>query len=160
MFNQSNKPSDGLDPIGQPVAGSRPSSGEPSIISSDLKVIGNLECSGDMQVKGMVEGDIRSRSVTIGEGAHVEGCVFAESVQISGTIKGQIEAPAVSVAKGAKVVGDIVHETLAVEAGAYLEGSCRRLEAKKPAQQASVAPVKRAAKPEAAAGEPSAAPAT
>lgn len=112
-----------------PAPAARPS-GEPSIISADLRVVGDLHCSGDLQVKGNVEGDIKSRSVTIGSGAHVQGSVIAETVHISGSIEGEIKAPAVSVAKSGRVVGDIIHQTLAVEAGAHLDGHCRRMDSK------------------------------
>ncbi|HZT19564.1 MAG TPA: hypothetical protein VFA23_09190, partial [Dongiaceae bacterium] len=46
-----------------------PRSAAPSIISSDLKILGDLISAGDLQVDGIVEGDIQSRSLTIGEGA-------------------------------------------------------------------------------------------
>ena len=138
MF-QSNKPSDtqakaqpataaASTPAPAPAASRGPA--EPSIISADLRVVGDLHCSGDLQVKGNVEGDIRSRSVTIGEGAQVQGSVMAETVHISGSIKGQIEAPKVSVARSGRVQGDIVHQTLAVEAGAFLDGNCRHMDSK------------------------------
>ena len=102
--------------------------GMPSIISSDLKVIGNLESAGDIQVDGTVEGNINSRTVTISEGAHIEGSIFADTAHLSGSIKGQVKAPTVNIAKSAKVVGDIIHESLSIEAGAYLEGNYRRIE--------------------------------
>ena len=146
MFSQSNKqPEAKLPPKASPPAPApRPASAEPSIISADLRVVGNLHCSGDLQVKGNVEGDIQSRSVTIGEGAHVQGSVRAETVHISGSIKGQIEAPAVTVARSANVQGDIVHQTLAVEAGAFLDGNCRHLDSK---ASSDISPLK-TAKPE------------
>ncbi len=132
MFSQSNKqPETKLPPKASPPAPApRQPSAEPSIISADLRVVGDLHCSGDLQVKGNVEGDIKSRSVTIGEGAHVQGSVMAETVHIAGSIKGQIESPAVTVARTARVQGDIVHQTLAVEAGAFLDGNCRHLDSK------------------------------
>jgi cytoskeletal protein CcmA (bactofilin family) len=40
----------------------------PSIISADLRINGDLICSGDVQVDGWVEGDIQSRNIVIGEG--------------------------------------------------------------------------------------------
>lgn len=145
MF-QSNKPADGQPKTETaPVATSAPApvrgGAEPSIISADLRVVGDLHCSGELQVKGNVEGDIKSHSVNIGEGAQVQGSVMADSVHISGAIKGQIEAQAVTVARSARVQGDILHETLAVEAGAYLDGTCRRLESK---PGAAAAPAKAA----------------
>ncbi len=129
MFTQGSKPP-GTEAQTEP-AGAGPRGGEPSVISADLKVVGDLHCVGDIQIKGTVEGDVKSRSVTVGEGAHVQGSIYGESVHVSGSVKGYIEAPEVTVAKTAKILGDIVHESLAVEAGAFLEGQCRRLDAKK-----------------------------
>lgn len=100
----------------------------PSIISTDLKVTGNVASEGDIQLDGSVEGDVRSRSLTIGAAAKVKGEVIAESVEIKGTVTGQIRARSVSLAKTAKVIGDIEHETLAIEAGAWLEGHCKHLD--------------------------------
>ncbi|MFQ5774896.1 MAG: polymer-forming cytoskeletal protein [Kiloniellaceae bacterium] len=152
MFSQSTKSADpqahaqtrqgAPTPTPTPTPAPGRTTGEPSIISADLRVVGDLHCSGDLQVNGNVEGDIKSQSVSIGEGAHVQGSVVADTVHISGTIRGQIEAPAVTVAKSGKVIGDIMHQTLAVEAGAYLEGNCRRLEAKKTAEPAGVSSLK------------------
>jgi len=105
---------------------------------------------GDIQIKGVVEGDVKSRTVTIGEGAKVKGAINADSVHISGAINGQVEAPTVTVAKTAKVNGDIIHQTLSIEAGAHMEGNCRRIETKKPADattSASIASLKPAASP-------------
>lgn len=100
----------------------------PSIISTDLKIIGNVASEGDIQLDGSVGGDVRSRSLTIGAAANVKGEVIAESVEIKGTVTGRIKARSVSLAKTAKVVGDIEYETLAIEAGAWLEGHCKRFD--------------------------------
>lgn len=101
----------------------------PSIISADLKVAGNLVSTGDLQVEGTVEGDIESRTVTIGEAAQVRGSVTAETVRICGSVTGQVKGTSVTLAKTAKVVGDVLHQSLAVEQGAFIDGHCRRTEA-------------------------------
>ena len=142
MFSQGSKTPDSPEqPSERSYSPGRPS-GEASVIGTDLRVVGDLHCEGDIQIKGRVEGDVKSRSVTVGEGAHVEGAIMGDSVHISGSIKGQVQAPSVTVAKTAKVIGDIVHQTLSVEAGAHLDGNCRRLEAKKAAEQPSVSALK------------------
>jgi cytoskeletal protein CcmA (bactofilin family) len=101
----------------------------PSIISADLKIIGNLQSSGDIQVDGQVEGDVLSRTLTVGEGATVKGSVRGETVRICGEVHGEVQASSVIIAKTARVSGDVVHQSLAIEAGAYLEGSIKRMEA-------------------------------
>jgi len=103
-------------------------SGVPSIISPDLKIVGDLKSTGDIQIDGAVQGDIDSRLLIVGERARIEGSISAETVRISGTVNGQIRAKSVTLDKTAKVVGDVVHENLTMEAGAYLEGGVRRLE--------------------------------
>lgn len=100
----------------------------PSIISADLKVLGNLVSTGDLQVDGVVEGDIQSAMVTIGESAQVHGAVTAETIRVCGSIKGEVKGTSVTLAKTAKVVGDILHQALAIEQGAYIDGHCRRID--------------------------------
>ncbi len=137
MFNKSNEPQQTA--ASQPQAAGNPGKapvrtpGMPSIISADLKVVGDLQCVGDIQIEGRVEGDIKSETVTVGEGAEVSGSIYANTVRVSGSVKGQIEASSVILAKSAKVSGDVIHETLSIEAGAQLEGNCRRIQAAKPA---------------------------
>jgi cytoskeletal protein CcmA (bactofilin family) len=149
MFSQSSKGTEAPAQSVRETRGTPRSSGETSVISADLKVIGDLICDGDMQIKGVVEGNVKSRSVTIGEGARVKGAISADTVHISGAIKGQVEAPTVTVAKTAKVNGDIIHQTLSIEAGAHMEGNCRRMatkpETKKSVDTASLASLKPAA---------------
>jgi cytoskeletal protein CcmA (bactofilin family) len=103
-------------------------SGVPSIISADLRITGNLKSDGDIQVDGYVEGDIDSATLTIGEGAHVKGHISCETVRVCGTVDGAVKAKSVVMAKTARVIGDIIHDSLAIEAGAFIEGNIKRLE--------------------------------
>jgi cytoskeletal protein CcmA (bactofilin family) len=114
----------------------------PSIISADLRINGDLVCSGDVQVDGWVEGDIQSRTIVIGEGATVQGSLQAESVRVCGLVNGQIKADSVVLERTAKVTGDVLHKTLAIEQGAYLEGMCKRLESPVPAPSAMTQEIK------------------
>ena len=93
-----------------------------SFLSSGLTVTGNLESDGEIELHGAVEGEIRSRALTVAEGAQVEGAIFAEEVEIMGSVVGRIEAASVKMTKTAEVVGDIFHHHLKVEPGAFHEG--------------------------------------
>lgn len=139
MFTKSDRPSDrhearqdqggppseagGLQHP-EPTPGRRRDS-SPSVISTGLKVTGNLDSEDEIQIDGRVEGDVRAKTVTVGEGASVKGSVYGESVQLAGTIEGKIEGRNVAIKKSGHMEGDIIHETLEIEANAYVDGHCR-----------------------------------
>ncbi|MCZ0810736.1 polymer-forming cytoskeletal protein [Roseovarius sp. EGI FJ00037] len=97
-----------------------------SVLSSDLHVTGNLKTTGDIQVEGTVEGDIRAHLLTIGEGATIKGEVIADDVVINGRIVGRVRGLKVRLTSTARVEGDIIHKTIAIESGAHFEGSVQR----------------------------------
>ena len=98
----------------------------PSTISSDLIVTGNVVTTGDMQVEGTIEGDIRAHMLTVGESAVISGEIVADDIVIHGHIKGRVRGLKVRLTSTSKVEGDIIHKTIAIEAGAHFEGSVQR----------------------------------
>ena len=114
----------------------------PSIISIDLTITGDLSSTGDIQVEGTVEGDIESRTLTIGTAAQVRGAISGETIRVCGSVTGQIKGSSVTLAKTAKVNGDILHKSLSIEDGAFLDGHCRRMEENTPVADATITPVK------------------
>ncbi|PRY26449.1 cytoskeletal protein CcmA (bactofilin family) [Aliiruegeria haliotis] len=97
-----------------------------SVLSSDLTITGNLKTTGDIQVEGTVEGDIRAHLLTIGENATIRGECVADDVVINGRIIGRVRGLKVRLTSTAKVEGDIIHKTIAIESGAHFEGSVQR----------------------------------
>ncbi|RMD89759.1 MAG: polymer-forming cytoskeletal protein, partial [Alphaproteobacteria bacterium] len=97
-----------------------------SILSSDLTIVGNLKTTGDIQVEGTVEGDIRAHLLTVGEGATVKGEIVADDVVVNGRVVGRLRGLKVRLTSTARVEGDIIHKTIAIESGAHFEGSVQR----------------------------------
>ena len=97
-----------------------------SILSADLTVVGNLKTTGDIQVEGTIEGDIRAHLLTVGEGATVRGEIVADDVVVNGRVVGRVRGLKVRLTSSARVEGDIVHKTIAIESGAHFEGSVQR----------------------------------
>ena len=97
-----------------------------SILSQDLHITGNMRTTGDIQVEGTVEGDIRAHLLTIGETATIKGEVTADDVVINGRIVGRVRGLKVRLTATARVEGDIIHKTIAIESGAHFEGSVQR----------------------------------
>jgi cytoskeletal protein CcmA (bactofilin family) len=100
-----------------------PANSVPSIISSDVTIKGNITTSGEIQLDGTVEGDVKSNSATIGENGTVKGKVNADDVVVKGTVHGSITGRNIRVEKSAKITGDLCHQTLSIEAGAFIEGN-------------------------------------
>ncbi|MCV3271117.1 bactofilin family protein [Roseobacter sinensis] len=97
-----------------------------SVLSSDLHVTGNMKTTGDINVEGTVEGDIRAHLLTIGETATIKGEVIADDVVVNGRIVGRVRGLKVRLTSTARVEGDIIHKTIAIESGAHFEGSVQR----------------------------------
>ena len=97
-----------------------------SILSADLLITGNMKTTGDIQIEGQVDGDIRAHLLTVGEGATVKGEVMADDVVIHGRIIGRVRGLKVRLTSTARVEGDIIHKTIAIESGAHFEGSVQR----------------------------------
>ncbi|MEL0150342.1 MAG: polymer-forming cytoskeletal protein [Rhodobiaceae bacterium] len=104
---------------------SKPKSG-PSILSHDMHVVGKIFSTGDIQIEGRLDGDLRSHAVTIGEKAVVSGEVAGDMVTVFGQVKGTIRARQVYLCATSKVTGDVFNEVLAIETGAQLNGAVNR----------------------------------
>ena len=122
MFSKSKK-----GPGNKPAAQVSRKPAAPSIIGADLRIVGDLNSEGEVQVDGFIDGDIRTKVLLIGESATIKGEIVGATVRVYGTVNGQINARAVTLAKSAHVVGNILHENLSIEEGAFLEGHCKRL---------------------------------
>ncbi len=161
MFSKSkiNEPGQKADDLSKPAMSdsSKPAGGDykpaatpkakppASVLSADLHVTGNIKTTGDIQVEGTIEGDIRAHLLTIGESATIKGEVVADDVVVNGRIVGRVRGLKVRLTATARVEGDIIHKTIAIESGAHFEGSVQRQDdplngGKRPAGQAAATP--------------------
>lgn len=126
-----------------------------SVLSSDLTITGNLRTTGDIQVEGTIEGDIRAHLLTVGETATIRGEIVADDIVVNGRVVGRVRGLKVRLTSTARVEGDIIHKTIAIESGAHFEGSVQRaddpLATGRPAQPAPAMPAPAAAPAAAAA---------
>lgn len=108
-------------PTGRPAA--------PSILSSDLKVEGDIVSLGELHISGAVKGDVVARKLTLGEGGSITGAVEADTAVIAGNLAGRLTATSVVLASTAHVIADVTHVSLTIEPGAVFDGFSRRVDA-------------------------------
>ncbi len=97
-----------------------------SILSTDLTVVGDLKTTGDIQIEGLIEGDIRAHMLIVAETATIRGEIVADDIVINGRVIGRVRGLKVRLTSTARVEGDIIHKTIAIESGAHFEGSVQR----------------------------------
>lgn len=140
-----------IEPLPAPTAASQVDSQRrappkvASLLSADLTIEGGVTGEGELQIDGVVKGDVRVGRLTVGETGHVEGGVYAEVVEVRGRVVGSITSKQVRLYGTSYVDGDITHEQLAMETGAFFQG--RSLKFQRPAPQAQPAPTASQAEP-------------
>ena len=117
-------PSPNAPPRSHTLGSPRAYSG-PSIISGALNIIGRLEGSGDIQIDGKIEGDIRGQNIRIGSASVIKGTIHGELVELAGKLEGRIEARSAVLTKTAHMTGDVIHQSLQIEDGAFFNGNSR-----------------------------------
>jgi len=97
-----------------------------SVIGNGITIIGEVQCTTDLQVEGRVNGDIRCATLFLNVGGVVAGTIHADRVRVSGTVEGNIEAGDLAIEPTARVTGDILYSRLKVATGGIMEGSLKR----------------------------------
>ena len=118
------------DSVAEQVAASPPvpKAETGSYIGSGMSIVGNIECKGQAQVFGRIEGELRASELLISDGARIKGSIIAQNVTICGRVKGTIRAVRVKLQNGGAVEGDIFHRSLSIDENSQFEGSSRRVE--------------------------------
>ncbi len=107
-----------------------------TIISSGVRMKGNLSSDGDIAVDGVLAGNIVSGGhVAVGVNGRIGGNIKATTVQIAGRVDGNVIAgDSLSLMESAQLRGDIDTGRLEVEMGAIFIGASKM----KPAEATEV----------------------
>jgi len=93
-----------------------------SIIAKDVSISGHIGAGNDLQINGLVEGDVKCGRLSIGETGRVAGAITCEEIQVAGTVDGPITATKVELLGTAQVSGDVGYQDLRIELGAKISG--------------------------------------
>ncbi|MFH1112143.1 MAG: polymer-forming cytoskeletal protein [Patescibacteria group bacterium] len=98
-----------------------------TIISSAIKVEGDLNSAGDIIIDGQVHGTITTKAnLMVGEKAEITADVKATNAKVAGHIKGNLEITGkLELSASSKIDGNITAKILVVAEGAHLNGHCQ-----------------------------------
>jgi len=96
------------------------------ILNRRVIIAGSLTYDGEVVLGGHIEGDVRCKSLEIGERGSVDGDIAAERVVVLGEVAGTIHANEVVLKTACSVSGEIYHRHLVLEDGCFFEGQSRR----------------------------------
>lgn len=135
MFGKEGSPEARAEQRGTPLADA-----PMSIISSGMKITGDLECAGVVKVDGRIDGSVTgARQVLLGRGGVVHGNVIADEVVVGGLVDGAIRAGERLELQGTAVVtGDIETKSIVVLEGARINGVVRMTDSTSSAGSASI----------------------
>ena len=100
-----------------------------TLVSKDSEIIGNINFTGDLEIQGIVRGNIyakaeKNATVRIVEGGVVEGEIHVPKTIINGRVKGDIHcSDHIELAAKASVDGNIHYRLIEMVKGAQLNGN-------------------------------------
>jgi cytoskeletal protein CcmA (bactofilin family) len=94
----------------------------PSIISTDMCILGNVMSEGLLDIDGRIDGNVKSEVIYVRSNGQIAGDIIAGGeVHIYGSVHGVIKSPRVCIYASAHVEGTIIHTSLSIEDGAYID---------------------------------------
>ena len=99
-----------------------------SYVGETLQLEGDLRTSGNLDIAGLINGNVYVSEVTVTETGSVRGSVEASKIEINGHIQGKIIADAIVIGRNAVIKGDVYFKnTLKTEEGADIDGYIKRI---------------------------------
>jgi cytoskeletal protein CcmA (bactofilin family) len=126
MFKAKESPFEPLQPERTAYPETGAAGGGSTQIASGAKIRGDLDTPGSAVIDGRIEGSLTAEGdVQIGSKGMVEGEVEARNVTISGNVKGKVFAEEkVVLLSGAHVEGDIHATSLKIDDAVFFQGGC------------------------------------
>jgi len=115
-------------------------SSNPTVISANVSIRGEIDASDDVIIEGTVEGHVQSRqSVIVGPQGRVHADIQAQVIEVQGHVQGNLKAyERLRLGENARVEGDIVTPRLVVEEKAFVKGRIEMLTETSEAREAEV----------------------
>ena len=100
-----------------------------TLISKDSEIIGDIKFTGDLEIQGLIRGNIiakvdKGATVRVVEGGRVEGDIHSPKVIVNGQVHGDVHsADHVELAAKANIEGNVHYNLIEMVKGAQVNGS-------------------------------------
>ena len=100
----------------------------PSIISEGSEFKGNVKTSAEIQIDGVLNGNVKAKQIVVGINGNVRGNLTASFSRILGKVEGEIRAETLEIVKTVTVKGNVFKKTISIESGSKITGNINELE--------------------------------
>ena len=88
-----------------------------------MQIEGDIECSGAVDVAGLINGNVNVKEMVVYETGSVKGSLHVKKILINGHIEGEVIADEIALGSNSVIKGDITFKTfLKTEEGAEIDG--------------------------------------
>lgn len=103
-----------------------------TIVSSSMRIEGELKSSGDIHIDGVITGKVHTnKDLFVGPNAQIDADVLAANATVAGVIHGDIIVKGqLQILETGKIIGNISCNSLGIREGAYFSGACKMTEPK------------------------------
>jgi cytoskeletal protein CcmA (bactofilin family) len=108
-------------------------SGSTTLVSRDTVVVGDIHFSGNLDIEGLVQGNIlalpdKDSLVRVVHGGRVEGEIRVPSIVINGVVEGDVHSSKhLELATKGRVQGDVFYTLVEMAAGAEVNGALKHI---------------------------------
>lgn len=105
-----------------------------TLVSRETVVVGDIHFSGNLEIEGLVQGNIIARPdadavVRVVDKGRVEGEIRAPNVIVNGAVEGDVHSSQhLELAAKGRVQGNVYYNTVEMSAGSEVNGSLTHLE--------------------------------
>ena len=94
-----------------------------SYVGESMQIEGDLDCSGAVDVAGLINGNVRVKEMIVFDTGSIKGNLHVSKLIIHGHVDGQIIGDEISLGSNSVIKGDLVFKSyLKTEEGAEIDG--------------------------------------
>jgi cytoskeletal protein CcmA (bactofilin family) len=92
-----------------------------------MRRVGDIETSGDVEISGYLEGNVRCRNLVVSETGYLQGSANGERITVRGKVDGELCGARVALEKKAQVNASISYTNLAMDSSVSFSGTQKKI---------------------------------